>query len=57
MVGSGEIYVLRESEVRRPVLYCCVLQDCGFSRREDVFTFNLLYKSLEFVYCKYDLQR
>jgi hypothetical protein len=31
MVGSGEVCVWRES---------------GFSRREDVYTFNLIYESI-----------
>jgi hypothetical protein len=30
--------------VRRSVLCWCVWQECGFSRREDVFTFNLVIK-------------
>jgi hypothetical protein len=32
------------SGVRRSVLCFCVWKETGFSRREDVFTFNLLYK-------------
>jgi hypothetical protein len=30
--------------VRRSVLCRCVWQESGFSRREDVFTFNLSYR-------------
>jgi hypothetical protein len=33
-----------QSGVRRSVLCFCVWKESGFSRREDVFTFNLLYK-------------
>jgi hypothetical protein len=32
----------RESGVRRSVLCCCVWQESGFSRLEDVFTFCLV---------------
>jgi hypothetical protein len=32
------------SGVRQSVLCWCVWQGSGFSRREDVFTFNLVYK-------------
>jgi hypothetical protein len=33
----------RESRVRQSVLGRCIWQKCGFIRREDVFTYNLLY--------------
>jgi hypothetical protein len=46
MVGSGGICVWRESGVRRSVLCWCVWQESDFSRREDVFTFNLVYKEI-----------
>jgi hypothetical protein len=44
--GYGSAYggVWRESGVRRSVLCWCVRQEFGFSRREDIFTFNLIYK-------------
>jgi hypothetical protein len=48
MVGSGGVCVWRESGVRRSVLCWCVWQESGFSRREDVFTFNLLHKEIGF---------
>jgi hypothetical protein len=35
-----------ESGVRRWVLCWCVWQESGFSRREDVFTLNLVYKEM-----------
>jgi hypothetical protein len=44
MVGSGGICDWWESGIRRLVLCRCVWQESGFSRREDVFTFNLLLK-------------
>jgi hypothetical protein len=41
-----------------PVLCWCVWQGSGFSRREDVFTLNLLHKEmLLIVYFQCDLQR
>jgi hypothetical protein len=43
-VGSGEICFWRESGVRRSVLLWCVWEVYGFNRREDVTTYNLLYK-------------
>jgi hypothetical protein len=43
VAGSGGIYVWRESGVRGSVLCWCVLEESRFSRREDVFTFNLVY--------------
>jgi hypothetical protein len=46
MVGSGEVCFWLESGVRRSVLCWCVWQESGFSRREDVFTFNLLKNKL-----------
>jgi hypothetical protein len=42
MVGSGGVCVWQESGVRRSVLCWCVWQESGLSRREDVFTLNLL---------------
>jgi hypothetical protein len=42
MVGCGGVCVCQESGVRRSVLCWCFWQRAGFSRREDVFTFNLL---------------
>jgi hypothetical protein len=41
MVGSGGVCVWRESGARWSVLCLYVWQESGFSRREDVFTFNL----------------
>jgi hypothetical protein len=38
MLGSGGIYVWRESGVRRSVLCRYFWQESGFSRHEDVFT-------------------
>jgi hypothetical protein len=32
--------------VRRSVLCWCVWQESGFSRREDVFTFDLVHKGI-----------
>jgi hypothetical protein len=46
VVGSGGVCVWRESGVRRSVLCWCVWQESGFSHREDVFTFNLVYKEI-----------
>jgi hypothetical protein len=57
-VGSGGVYVWRESGVRRSVLCLCIWQESGFSRREDAFTFNLVkefYKPCSFnATCKDD---
>jgi hypothetical protein len=44
MVGSGGVFVRRESGVRQSVLCWCVWQESGFSRHEYVFTINLLKK-------------
>jgi hypothetical protein len=44
MMGSGGVCIWHESVVRRLVLCWCVWQESGFSRREDVLTFNLLQK-------------
>jgi hypothetical protein len=44
MVRSGGICVWRESGVRGSVLCWCVWDESGFSRREDVFKFNLVEK-------------
>jgi hypothetical protein len=38
----GVACIWRESGDRRSVLSWCVWQESGFSRREDVFKFNLL---------------
>jgi hypothetical protein len=38
MVVSGGVCLWPKSGVRRSVLFWCVLQEFGFSRREDVFT-------------------
>jgi hypothetical protein len=46
MVGSGGVCVRRESGVRRSVFYWCVWKKSGFSRHEDFFKFNLLYKDI-----------
>jgi hypothetical protein len=46
VVGSGGVCVWRESGIRRSVLCWCVWQEFGFSRREDVFTLNLLYTEI-----------
>jgi hypothetical protein len=35
-----------KSGVRMSVLFWCFWQESGFSRREDVFTFNLVYKEM-----------
>jgi hypothetical protein len=43
MVGSGGVCVWRESGVRRSVLCWCIWQESGFSRREDIFAFDLLH--------------
>jgi hypothetical protein len=45
-VESSGVCVWRESGIRRSVLCRCVWQESGFSRREDVFTFDLLYKKI-----------
>jgi hypothetical protein len=42
MVGSCRACFWRESGVRLSVLCLCVWQQYAFSRRENVFTFNLL---------------
>jgi hypothetical protein len=44
VVGSDGVCVWRESGVKWSVLCWCVWQESGFSRREDVVTFNLLKK-------------
>jgi hypothetical protein len=49
MVGYGGVCVWREPGVRRSVLCWCVWQESGFSRRENVFTFNLLKKKSNFI--------
>jgi hypothetical protein len=55
MVWSGEVCEWQKSGARRSVL--CVWQASGFSRREDVLTFNLLYKELlEMLHFRCDLQ-
>jgi hypothetical protein len=46
MVGYGGVCDWRESEVRRSVLCWCLWQESGFSRREDVFSFNLVYEDI-----------
>jgi hypothetical protein len=46
MVRSGGVYVWRGSGVRRSDLCWCFRQESGFSRREDVLTFNLLYNEI-----------
>jgi hypothetical protein len=46
MVGSGGVYVCLGSGVRRSVLCWFVWQESGFSRREDVLTYNLLRKEI-----------
>jgi hypothetical protein len=46
---QGEVWLclhLAESGVRRSVLCWCFRQESGFSRREDVFTFDLAYKDI-----------
>jgi len=45
MVGSGRVRVYQESGVRWVVLSWCILQESGFSHREDV-TFNSLSKEI-----------
>jgi hypothetical protein len=45
-VGSAEVCVWWESRVRHSVLCFCVWQVSGFSRREKVFVFNLVYKEI-----------
>jgi hypothetical protein len=47
-VGSCGVCVRRESGDRRSVLCWCVWQECGFGRREDVFTFNAIYTCFTF---------
>jgi hypothetical protein len=57
-VGSGGDCFWLDSGVRRSVLCWCVWQESGFSRREDVFTFNLLYKEMLKILCfESNLQR
>jgi hypothetical protein len=46
--ASGGVRVWRESGVRRSVLCWCVWQESGFSRCEDVLTFNLVCKDYKF---------
>jgi hypothetical protein len=46
VVGSGRVCVWCESGARWSVLCWCVLQEFGFSHREDIFTYNLLYKEI-----------
>jgi hypothetical protein len=48
VVGSRGVSFWRESGVKRSVLCWCVWQESGFSRREDVLTFSLLFKK----FCK-----
>jgi hypothetical protein len=43
---SPGAYVWWESVVMRLDLCWCIWQESGFSRREDVFTFNLVYKEI-----------
>jgi hypothetical protein len=50
MVGFGRICFRRQSGVRLSVLCRCVWQESGFSCREDVFTFNLVYKEIIFYF-------
>jgi hypothetical protein len=51
-MGSGGVCFWQESGVWRSVLCWCVWQESGFSRREDVFTFNLIYKCTFNAICK-----
>jgi hypothetical protein len=44
---------LAESGVRRSVLCWCVWQESGFSSREDIFTFNLLFKTF-YKFCTFN---
>jgi hypothetical protein len=53
MVGAGGVCVWRECGVRRSVLCWCVWQESGFSRREDVFAFILLYKKF-YKFCTFN---
>jgi hypothetical protein len=56
-VGCGGVCVWRESGVRLSVLCWCVWQESGFSRREDVFIFTLVYKDIILnIYTKIMLQ-
>jgi hypothetical protein len=56
MVGSVGVCIWWEYGVRKSVLCRCVLQESGFSHREDVYTFNLVYKDiLKILYFQCDL--
>jgi hypothetical protein len=47
VVGSGGVCVWRlEFGDRWSVLCWCFWQESGFGRREDVFTFNLIYEDI-----------
>jgi hypothetical protein len=48
MVGSGGLCIWGElvSGFALSVLCSCVWQEFGFSRREEVFTFNFAYKEI-----------
>jgi hypothetical protein len=52
VVGSGGVCVW-ECGVRRSVLCWCVWQESGLSRREDVFTFNLV-KGRFYKFCTFN---
>jgi hypothetical protein len=46
ITGSGEVCVWLDYGDRLSVLCWHAWQECGFSRREDVFAFLLLYKDI-----------
>lgn len=49
MVDSSGVCIWRES-ARRLVLCLCVWQQSGFNRREDVFTYTLVYQDFLILY-------
>jgi hypothetical protein len=58
MVENDGVCFLPKSGDKRSVLCWCIWQESGFSRREDVFTSNLLYKEVLYMfYLQCDLQR
>lgn len=47
MAGSGEVYIWRDSDVTRSVfVWCFWNESVFFSHRDDIFTFNLVYKEM-----------
>jgi hypothetical protein len=56
-VGSGGVCVGGSLESCGRVLCWCVWQESGFSRCENVFTFNLLYKDILQMYFQTNLKK